>query len=197
MASAVKKRVEASNTSRPPGVEAYQVPGSVVGLERNDTAVGACHPRELAERGIDVADMLQHRDAVGGIEGGVAEWQAARISRGKRRALVVRRGLLLCSHDVIDDQVDADQPDLRHMLPADAELADASPAADVQDAVAGTRTKRLGEKLGELRIPPVLPEMLERRRRERIDRGLNHQSLTASSPGTIGRVRGRSPRREM
>ena len=63
--------------------------------------------------------------------------------------------------DAIEDEIHAEQLDLREPHARQADLGDAGAAADVEDALAGSRAQRLHEKLGERVGPPLLAEVLE------------------------------------
>ena len=58
-------------------------------------------------------------------------------------------------------EIDPEQLDLREPHARQADLGDAGAAADVEDALAGSRAQRLDEKLGERVGPPLLAEVLE------------------------------------
>ena len=79
--------------------------------------------------------------------------------------------------------------DLRNVQAAETHLGQPLAAADVENAVARPRPKRLHEELGELVGPPTLPQVLERRGRESVNRG-RHGRLADVVAG-IGLIRDR------
>jgi hypothetical protein len=65
--------------------------------------------------------------------------------------------------------IDTKPDNLRQTQPAETDLGFATPAPDVENAVAGTRLECVLQELCERRVPPSIAEVLERRRRERVN----------------------------
>ena len=109
--------------------------------------------------------------------------------------------------DPIEHEIDAEQLDLRQPHARQADLGDAGAAADVEDALAGSRAQRLHQELGERVGPPLLAKVLEGGRGQCVelsthflDRGASprrtphlHPSAQSTRAGDPGRRRSRGP----
>ena len=107
------------------------------------------------ERARQVANVLQDGDAIGRIERVVEEGQPARIRGSISNPRVdPPRGRVGLAH-ALDNQIHAEQVDLREPKAGKTDLRGAGPATDVQDAFPGARPECLFEKSCELVVPPV------------------------------------------
>src|SRR5688572_13890148 len=149
--------------------------------------------------------MLEDRNAVGRIENAGLERQLQGVAGRQRYSLIVRGRLATSLQHLVRGDVDAGETDLRQVQTADGHFGQSLAAADVENPVTRTRTQALGEELGEIVVPPGLPQMLQRGRREAVDQGTGIRDpgsgtrpthSTAHSPGRIGLVRGSSPSRD-
>jgi hypothetical protein len=154
---------------------AEPVSGAVVGLDRDDAAARRRDARELGDRRSDIGDVLQHRNGIDRIEHPVAKRQPGRIAGRELDALVMRGGLPSRGNHFRDDQIDADETNLRDLQTANGHLGLALTAADVQNPIARSWLQRFSKEVGEGVVPPGLTEVFQRGGSQCIDRR-RHQS---------------------
>src|SRR4029453_10134416 len=121
----------------------------IIRLDGQDQPARTRDTSEFGKRHRHVPQVLQHRDAERAVESAVNKWQMAGVGRCESRPRVDTANATARLTYPIEQVVDTEQLQLRHLQTRQADLSRADTAADIQNALAGSRLERLFQKVGE------------------------------------------------
>ena len=171
----------ASANAWAPARGAVPIARGVVGFDREDAAARPCDAGQLAHGQRHVVDVLQHRHAEGRIEGTGGEREPRHIGARQLQAIVVRPAFGGSGATRARLRSIANSASCETRSRPSAQFGRALAAPHIEDAIAGTRAQGLLKEPREGGVPPLLAEVLERRRCQRID--------VTSHDSSIGRPR--------